>query len=50
MKQGLYEAVVKVGGHLTKIQITAPDSYSARKMLEAQYGADNVKGGAVKIG
>lgn len=50
MKNGLYETVVKVGGQLVKVQCTAPNSYAALKMMEAQYGAANVKSGAVKIG
>jgi hypothetical protein len=50
MKNAIYETIVKVGGQLTKIQCTAPSSYAALKMMEAQYGAANVKSGAVKIG
>lgn len=50
MKQNVYEVIVNVGGHLNHVQISANDSYSAKKMAEAQYGAANVKSGARKIG
>jgi len=38
----VFEATVKVGGALTKAQISANDIISAKRLLEAQYGKENI--------
>ena len=44
-----YEATVNAGGMLTKAQVTARDTISAKKLIEAQYGKDNVKSGVYEV-
>lgn len=44
-----YEAIVTVGGMSTKTQVSAKDTISAKKLIEAQYGKDNVKSGVYEV-
>lgn len=44
-----YEAIVEAGGWKTKAQVQAKDAFSAKKLIEAQYGKDNVKSGVYEI-
>lgn len=45
----LYEAVVNLNGVITKVTVNAKDTYTATKMIEAQYGKSNVRSGAYQI-
>jgi hypothetical protein len=38
-----FEAMVRAGMALTKVTVTADNTYTARKQLEGIYGANNVK-------
>jgi hypothetical protein len=38
-----FEATVRAGLALTKVSVSADNSYTARKQLEGIYGANNVK-------
>ena len=38
-----FEAMVRAGMALTKVTVTADNTYTARKQLEGIYGANNAK-------
>lgn len=45
----IYEAIVDLSGMTSKVTVTARDAITAKKMLEAQYGKNNVKSGVYQI-
>lgn len=44
-----YEATINAGGMLTKAQVSANDTISAKRLLEAQYGKENIKSGVYEV-
>ena len=44
-----YEATVNAGGMLTKAQVNANDTISAKRLLESQYGKENIRSGVYEV-
>ena len=44
-----YEATVNLGGWTNKVQVQARDAVQATRIMEAQYGKNNLKSGVYEV-
>lgn len=45
----IFEAVVNLNGVTTKVTVSADNTITATRMLEAQYGKNNIRSGVYRV-